>query len=838
MRRLLIGLTLIILCGSTLYAQTISVDDNFNDNSLDTVLWSKVDPASQISVSESSQQLRITVPQTLSAWAWNGLQDNTVRDYTGGSAQVELLQSAPAQWGGGMNDYVWLLTENGSRFEIYTLDNGNVVFGERVSGTLYYDAAAYNSVSMRFMRIRHDSSTNTVYWETSPDGSSWTVRYSKTPTLAVTALRFEIFTVASYASQYPVTAIYDNVHLQTLTPTPVPNSPPLVSITSPTNGATFSANSNLTINASASDSDGTVSKVEFFQGTTKLGEATSSPYSFTWNNVTAGTYTITAKATDNVGATQVSDAVSIIFYTRISGKVTRSDGTTAIAGTTVKIFQGSSLVTTVTANGNGDFLSSGLPPGSYSVTASAAGYQPKTTSSVGLTAATGATANFSLNSSDTSAISYSYDEAGRLVGVVNPAGDSVKYSYDAVGNLLSISKQSSTLVGIIRFTPDAGPVGTALLIEGTGFSTTASQDTVTVNGTSATVTSSSATQIFATVPSGATTGPLVITSPAGTATSATSFTVVNAVNNAPTITGFTPLIGAPGTSVTINGTNFGTITTNNKVRFNTTRASVNSSTGTSMVLAAPPGTSGRISLTTLSGTATSAEDFFVSPPPYAASDVEVTGRMALGESKTVTLSIANKIALIIFDGMAGQRFSLNMPKPDMTIYDTRVAVLNPDGTVLADQSANTWNSAIPTNFIDAKTLPVTGTYTIMVDPQSTYVGSIKLMLYSVPQDVTNTLSIGGSAVSVNISNPGQNAQLSFSGTANQQVTIRVRNNSMGLVKVEVHNPDGTILNNQSATFQDASIDMPQTLSVAGTYTIVIDPSLANTGSMDVSILNQ
>lgn len=53
---------------------------------------------------------------------------------------------------------------------------------------------------------------------------------------------------------------------------------PTVSITSPTNGTVFAAVANITINATASDPDGTITKVEFFQGSTKLGESTTSPY--------------------------------------------------------------------------------------------------------------------------------------------------------------------------------------------------------------------------------------------------------------------------------------------------------------------------------------------------------------------------------------------------------------------------------------------------------------------------------------------------------------------------------------------------------------------------------
>jgi len=89
------------------------------------------------------------------------------------------------------------------------------------------------------------------------------------------------------------------------------NNPPSVSITSPANGATFAAPATVTINANASDSDGSVTKVEFYQGATKLGEDSSSPYSTTWSSVAAGTYSLTAVATDDDGAATSSSPVSI-----------------------------------------------------------------------------------------------------------------------------------------------------------------------------------------------------------------------------------------------------------------------------------------------------------------------------------------------------------------------------------------------------------------------------------------------------------------------------------------------------------------------------------------------
>ncbi|WP_299439034.1 Ig-like domain-containing protein [uncultured Aquimarina sp.] len=81
------------------------------------------------------------------------------------------------------------------------------------------------------------------------------------------------------------------------------NEAPTVSISQPANGQSFTVGSTITINASASDTDGNVTKVEFFRNGTLLETDTTSPYSFTWNNASTGNYTLTAKATDDDNAT-------------------------------------------------------------------------------------------------------------------------------------------------------------------------------------------------------------------------------------------------------------------------------------------------------------------------------------------------------------------------------------------------------------------------------------------------------------------------------------------------------------------------------------------------------
>jgi chitinase len=96
----------------------------------------------------------------------------------------------------------------------------------------------------------------------------------------------------------------------------IPNTPPTVSITSPASGAIFSWKPTITITATASDPGGSVTKVEFRDGTTVVGQDTSAPYAFTWRNAPSGTHSLTARATDNAGAATTSSAVGITVKPR------------------------------------------------------------------------------------------------------------------------------------------------------------------------------------------------------------------------------------------------------------------------------------------------------------------------------------------------------------------------------------------------------------------------------------------------------------------------------------------------------------------------------------------
>ena len=88
------------------------------------------------------------------------------------------------------------------------------------------------------------------------------------------------------------------------------NVPPTVSLTAPADNSTFTQGKPVTLSATASDFDGTITNVDFYQGTTLISSATTAPYTATWNP-TVGNYVITAKATDNGGAVSTSQAANV-----------------------------------------------------------------------------------------------------------------------------------------------------------------------------------------------------------------------------------------------------------------------------------------------------------------------------------------------------------------------------------------------------------------------------------------------------------------------------------------------------------------------------------------------
>jgi len=230
------------------------------------------------------------------------------------------------------------------------------------------------------------------------------------------------------------------------------------------------------------------------------------------------------------------------------------------------------------------------------------------------------------------------------------------------------------------------------------------------------------------------------------------------------------------------------------------------------------------------GTAVSTGDFFVSPPGQLVAS-NATGRMNIGDTASISVPGGGWAGLMIFDATAMQRISLSYTDNS----DCGFFSVNGDSLGLLDPYGNyTWIPGCDTGggFVDATTLLFTGTYSIFMVTQA---GSLTftLTLHNVV-DVTGTAVINGGQVPVNITTPGQNAKLTFSGNQNQHITISGNNDTIACSDWTLRDPSG------NATFLGSQCTPsftlpPQSLSATGTYLLTIDPGGASTGSVNVNI---
>ena len=137
-------------------------------------------------------------------------------------------------------------------------------------------------------------------------------------------------------------------------------------------------------------------------------------------------------------------------------------------------------------------------------------------------------------------IYYVYDTLNRLVGVVDQDGNAAMYSYDAVGNIVRIARFDATAqpgaVAISMFAPAAGPTGTTVEVFGRGFGATLGHSSLFFAGRAAEIVAASPNRLVAKVPAAATTGPISVAAPLGTATSARAFRVLGQLAVTPAAT--------------------------------------------------------------------------------------------------------------------------------------------------------------------------------------------------------------------------------------------------------------------------------------------------------------
>ncbi|WP_230688401.1 IPT/TIG domain-containing protein [Hymenobacter jeongseonensis] len=228
---------------------------------------------------------------------------------------------------------------------------------------------------------------------------------------------------------------------------------------------------------------------------------------------------------------------------------------------------------------------------------------------------------------------------------------------------------------ISSFTPANGLVGASVVITGTSF---LQASAVRFNGLAASgFVVNSSTQITVSVPAGATSGPISVTTPSGIGTSASSFTVL-----APVISSFTPTSGLTGTSVVITGTNFSGTTA---VRFNGLAAAgyIVNADGTQLTVSVPAGaTTGPISVTTPTGTGTSTTSFTV-PEPTISSFSPTSGTS--GTSVVITGTNFTGTTAVRFNSTAATGFVVNS--------DTQLTVNVPTGATTGPITVTTGTTA-------------------------------------------------------------------------------------------------------------------------------------------------
>jgi hypothetical protein len=397
---------------------------------------------------------------------------------------------------------------------------------------------------------------------------------------------------------------------------------------------------------------------------------------------------------------------------------------------------------------------------------------------------------------------------------------------------------------ITSFSPTVGTAGTSITVTGTGFEATPIKNNLRFNVLYALVNSATTSQISTTVPAFGTSGRIAVATPRGSATSSQDFFVPP-----------TPYVAADvlvADRMGFSQDKVVTMSSANKIglvlfdlaagqRASLKISSVTITLSNISIRAPHTETAASVAVATSGGfidpiTAVVAGTYTVVVDPGSTNTGNATLRLfdvppdltgtisADGNPVTVSATVPGQNIRRTFSGVAGQRVSLKTS--GSSFPGASISIQPPTGGALASTAIG--------GFIDTLTLPVNGTYTVLVDPALDSLNSVTVTLYDVPADVTGTISIGGSAVPVNITTPGQNGLLTFSGTAGQRVSLTMVAGALTSGTATIRKPDASTL--ASGSFGNGtSLVEPATLPTTGTYSIFVDPLAASTGTITLTL---
>jgi hypothetical protein len=181
---------------------TETLVDNFDDNSRDVAKWNKTE--AQGTVDETGGRLEIA-PTGIS-FGYSSYSAVNIYDLTDSSVLVNMVQAVSGNTGfeGGMS-----VRGGGNEIALFR-GGGALVCRYAIGGSNNDTYPSWNS-AYTWLRIREESGT--TYWETSPDGTTWTTRRSVATPITITSLTPTLFAGQYQAVASPITAIFDNFNI-------------------------------------------------------------------------------------------------------------------------------------------------------------------------------------------------------------------------------------------------------------------------------------------------------------------------------------------------------------------------------------------------------------------------------------------------------------------------------------------------------------------------------------------------------------------------------------------------------------------------------------------------
>lgn len=355
MKLVLLFIFLILTC-SAIYSQGYKLvwSDEFNGTSLDQSKWSNETgnnngygnseleyyTARPQNCSVANGVLTITaLKQSYNGFNYTSARINTQNKFSFKYGKIEARIKLP--YGKGVWPAFWMMGDSFvsdgwpacGETDIMEMVGGS---GKTPSGTALSDSTVYGtahwsnngahaqygkSYTLKSGKFSDDFHTFSVTWDRKQivwyvDGIQYCSIDITLSGLSAFQNKFFIFLNLAVGGNWPGYPDNSTVFPQTLQVDYVrvyqdTTSFPYVNIVGPQNNSSFSANSNITLDANATIQEGNITKVEFYQEAMKIGEAYVSPYQMTWNNVLPGNYRITCTAYSNTGLNSISDTIIV-----------------------------------------------------------------------------------------------------------------------------------------------------------------------------------------------------------------------------------------------------------------------------------------------------------------------------------------------------------------------------------------------------------------------------------------------------------------------------------------------------------------------------------------------